>query len=731
MRLLLPLSIAFCLAKSVDAQTPTILMTPDAGLPEQRAAGVLRHYLQQMTGQAVEVLQSLRVPPTGAVVFIGPHPNARLAGLQMPPANLSPDAYFLHGKNNAFLIAGGGEMGPEYGVYDLLERLGCRRYSPRDSLIPHLAAIQLPQVPPRLEKPAFPYRELHYEPAFDETWARWHRLKTRQDKDREWGLFVHTFERLCPAEQYFEEHPEYFAWNGAQRSPGQLCLSNDTVKQIVIAALREKMREKPEAIYWSVSQNDNYDYCKCPDCVTSDTRYGSAAGTLLAFVNDVAAAFPNKVISTLAYQYTRQAPKGIRPASNVSVCLCSIECNRGKTIAEGCGDFARDLEEWSRLTSNLMIWDYVVQFRSYVSPFPNWHTLQPNLKLFHRYGARMIFEQGSGRNRSEFSDMRAYLLAKLMWNPEANMDSILTDFGKGYYGSAQPAIWHYIHDLTASMLEAGANLLIYGIPQNEPFLTPDLLREHLLNFLDQEDSLAGDSARLQHLLAARLPLSFARAEIAKADSLSVSEMLDESPEQYRNAFQYFIDECRQAGFETLHERNYSPEAYVEDFIAFLEKQRAAMGSIASDPVLTYPAAVNYARGNPYELVNRRVGELDYRFNWLGFQGNNLEATVRLTRDSCSSVSISFLQDQQSWVFFPEKVVVETSANGLYFEEAHTETIELRPDGNKAIHTVQVTLPEARAARYVRVKAFNTGTCPPWHSCTGNPCWIFADELIVK
>ncbi len=236
-------------------------------------------------------------------------------------------------------------MGPEYGVYDLLERIGCRKFSPRDSLLPKLPNLVLPKLEPTLETPAFQYRELHYEPAFDEAWARWHRLKTRADKTAEWGLFVHTFHLLCPDDKYFAEHPEYFSWNGAQRSRGQLCLSNDTVKQIVIEALREKMREKPEAIYWSVSQNDNYDYCKCPRCAASDARYGSPAGTLLAFVNQVAAAFPRKTISTLAYQYTRRAPKDIKPAPNVSVCLCSIECNRGEPITTGCSDFARDVDE--------------------------------------------------------------------------------------------------------------------------------------------------------------------------------------------------------------------------------------------------------------------------------------------------------------------------------------------------------------------------------------------------
>ncbi|MCC6462142.1 MAG: DUF4838 domain-containing protein, partial [Saprospiraceae bacterium] len=541
----------------------------------------------------------------------------------------------------------------------------------------------------------------------------------------------HTFHTLCPAETHFAAHPEYFSWNGAQRSTGQLCLSNDTVRQLVIAALREKISANPAARYWSVSQNDNFDYCKCPRCAASDARYGGPAGTLLAFVNAVAAVFPDKTISTLAYQYTRRAPKDIRPGPNVSICLCSIECNRGLPIEEGCADFARDLREWSALTGNLMVWDYVVQFRSYLGPFPNWHTLQPNLQLFRRQRVNMMFEQGSGANRSEFSDMRAYLLAKLLWNPHANMDSILTDFGKGYYGPAQNAVWAYIHDLTNSLQEHGKYLSIYDIPQNEAFLRGDLLSRHLGHFLDAEDLPGLDTVQRQHLRAARLPISFARVEMAKTDTRFVRDMLRDSPEQYREAFQVFADDCRAAGIESLHENRYSPGEYVEDYLAFLEKQRSALGSLAQRPVLATAASPTYAKGDPNELVNLRVGETDYRYNWLGFQGQDLGATVELKGDSCSYISLSFLQDQQSWVFFPEKVLFEISGNGVFFQSVHEEQITLGPDGKKSIKTITVSLPRRVAAKYVRITAVNQKTCPGWHPCNGNPCWIFADEIIVK
>ena len=53
-------------------------------------------------------------------------------------------------------------------------------------------------------------------------------------------------------------------------------------------------------------------------------------GTLLRFVNAVADAvaerYPDVLVDTLAYQYTRNVPKLTRPRRNVIIRLCSIEC---------------------------------------------------------------------------------------------------------------------------------------------------------------------------------------------------------------------------------------------------------------------------------------------------------------------------------------------------------------------------------------------------------------------
>ncbi len=201
--LLLLFPLALC------AQRPQLVLSKSIkpGKGHRAAAALLGHYLERITGQPVQQISSDKKLRSRPLIYVGPNPALKQYGLSVP-AGLPDEAVYLQGKNNVFVIAGGGERGPEYAAYALLELLGCRRYSPRDSVFPHIPNLQLPDCAARLDTPAFAYRELWYQPATDSVWARWHRLKTRPEKQAEWGLFVHTFHLLCPPETYFSEHPE-------------------------------------------------------------------------------------------------------------------------------------------------------------------------------------------------------------------------------------------------------------------------------------------------------------------------------------------------------------------------------------------------------------------------------------------------------------------------------------------------------------------------------------------
>ena len=75
-----------------------------------------------------------------------------------------------------------------------------------------------------------------------------------------------------------------------------------------------------------MSQNDSYAEgrgCQCEKCRAIDEAEGTPMGSLLTFVNRIADAikddYPHVAVDTLAYRYTRKAPKTIVPADNVII----------------------------------------------------------------------------------------------------------------------------------------------------------------------------------------------------------------------------------------------------------------------------------------------------------------------------------------------------------------------------------------------------------------------------
>ncbi|NCC18408.1 MAG: DUF4838 domain-containing protein, partial [Bacteroidia bacterium] len=375
-----------------------------------------------------------------------------------------------------------------YAVVDFLEKeVGIRKFSPDCEIYPQKKTliIELGKDYPIVYIPENTYRQVRS--VFtreNKDFRYWLKQHLQEDMFAE-GFFVHTFERLVPRAKYFETHPEYFSMINGKRMHDQLCLTNEDVFKIVVERLKEEMKKQPNAKVWSVSQNDNFSYCSCPECQKKNEREESPSGALIEFINRVAREFPNKTISTLAYQYSRKAPKYIKPEKNVQIMLCTIEEDRNKTIEEASIDalkknpnaqtFAKDIQDWGKITKNIFLWDYNVDFAYSVSPFPNFHVLKPNLKFFMDNNAFQHFQQANSEPGHEFAELKTYLISKLLWDINVDQDSIINEFLQGYYGKASTFIRQYIDTIQYFGQNSKVFLDIYAPPTNysKTFLSKD------------------------------------------------------------------------------------------------------------------------------------------------------------------------------------------------------------------------------------------------------------------
>ena len=709
---------------------------------ELRAAQELQSYLQKALHHNLPIIHENDYQAWQKAIFLGETrwTDAEILNID----SLKDDGYLLFTDRGNLYIYGNRGKAVLYGVYHFLEHLGFRLYTPSALYVPHNHELMMPQLD-EVVNPSFAYREvLYYYPNHSQLYADWHGMHNRQDLKKDWGMFVHTFRKLIPTEIYFDTHPEWFSEiNGRRVKDGQLCLSNPQVLDTLCVRLAEMMDENPSATIWSVSNNDNYNVCTCEACRKLDSLYGGPSGTLIHFINQVAERFPDKTISTLGYQFTRRAPQPApqtqRPDSNVNIMFCSIECGRQEAVATAPSEasFRKDMEDWSAITDNIFMWDYVVQFRSMMNPFPNLHILQPNLQYFHDHGVRMMFEQATGAdNKTAWMELRNYLLNKLMWNVDVNVDSIIHDFCSGYYGGAASEVEAILQECHKSLIASGQRLDIYGYPINgvEGYLSPDQIKKYQSYFAQARTHISTpeEKDRLRYL---ELSFDYAILELAMSE---VSEELtffnpDRTIRQSMlDRADAFVQDCERFGVGSLVEMGRSPEQFRADIDNFLRKSSRDNLAYKCPVSLRTDADSRYYAKGAQGLTDGVCGLLNYNYNWLGFYGTPMEAVVDLkARKSVQEISLDFFFLPLSWIFVPQQVDFYISNNGkswklLGSQKGHNPVELARPD----IHTFKIQNLNTKG-RYVKIVATPLPQIPDWHRATGNPCWIFTDEIIIK
>lgn len=720
-----------------------IVIPENANDVEKYSAEELQKYIKEISGTELKIVKD-NTSESDDEILIGR--NNRIKNLNIKGLDsLGLDGFTIKTIDKKIVIAGGNKKGTLYGVYTFLDNiLGCKMYSPDVIEVPRKNKITIPEFS-ITEVPQVIYRELHLPSArSSQYFCDWHKLHHYSEREKYYGSFVHTFEGLVPSDKYFKTHPEYFSEiNGIRIPHQQLCLTNPDVLKIVIDELKRKMAEKPEAEVWDVSQNDNFGVCMCESCSRSDSIFQSPAGTIIDFVNKVAREFPNKTISTLAYQYTRKAPVGIKPEPNVMVVLCTIECDRSKPISENKDDlFNRDISEWSKLTNNIKIWDYVVQFSSYTDPFPNFHVLQPNLKMFVDHGVKYLFEQGSGDSWSDFHELKAYVLAKLMWNPDEDINAVKNEYFNGYFGKAAPKVKEYFDLIDSSLVKSGDKLIIYGYPSTgkDSYLKPELLDKYSEIFDESEKVVKDDVKYLKRVKEVRLPLEYAILELSKLNVSAKYSIfnIDDNKVSVKDGMKEklynFVNGAKEAGIKSLHERGLSPDEYYSSMQKYFNEGFTIHKAYKKNVKVISQIHPNYLVKGPQTLTDGTIGEANYFFNWLGFEATEFEAVVDLEEmTDINLVRTNFLQEIKSWIWLPKSIEYFVSGDDVNYVKIGEvkNKIDEHKDG---IFTEPFTLNVNNIkARYIKVKTHSLINCPRWHIGYNNgkgKAFIFVDEIIV-
>ncbi len=499
-----------------------IVVANSATEAERHAATELQFFLNKVTGADFQIsgLSSSAM----SRILVGPD-AAKLADPKFSIKSLGTDGIVIRSIGSDLVLAGGRPRGTLYAVYTFLEDIiGCHWWTPDDSFIPHKPTLKINSLNVKYI-PQFEYREPMWGSVRgDKDWTVRNKVvsclasgsvnelaDTTWKSDSDWNSissigYGHTFDQYSKWDA-FGQHPEFFSEIDGKRllppAQTQLCLSNKEMRTEFIKSVRWSLGQrpfKPKGLW--ISQNDWYNNCQCSGCKAANAKYGSPAGLLIDFVNDVAKDlqkdYPDTDIWTLAYDWTQVPPKGIKPHKNVVIWLATTGCDRSKPLTSETNKvFYQRLQSWAKIADRIYIWDYLTNFQHYLQPHPNISSLGPNAAVFAHNNVKGVRGQGShDAVGAEFSELKAWVQAKLYWDPSLNSDTLTNQFIKGYYGSSAQYIKKYIKLIQASADKANLPLDM-GEPPTAKYLIFDTLIKANSLLKSAESAAANDTERLR------------------------------------------------------------------------------------------------------------------------------------------------------------------------------------------------------------------------------------------
>ncbi|MCX6258234.1 MAG: beta-galactosidase [Bacteroidia bacterium] len=195
--------------------------------------------------------------------------------------------------------------------------------------------------------------------------------------------------------------------------------------------------------------------------------------------------------------------------------------------------------------------------------------------------------------------------------------------------------------------------------------------------------------------------------------------------------------------KTVYDKPFLVDKY-SDIAAGTEISGISTGFSASFPV--YPSlstykpinlknhySSKYPGGGEFALNDGLLGTTNFQDgHWQAFEKDDLEAVIDLGRDTLvNEIKLNFLQNPDSWIFLPLKVIFSISSDGKKYTELKSVDVPPGPlTGITGIKTVSAASLQSKG-RYVKVHAVNTGICPEGHNAAGYKAWLFADEISVN
>ncbi len=264
-----------------------------------------------------------------------------------------------------------------------------------------------------------------------------------------------------------------------------------TVTPTAIALAIESMKnhirnDKSESNYYMFGQMDIPSRgCLCPNCLKDFEKYGDS-GIVIRFINALASAVEEFCkeeniereinMVTFAYSFSSAAPvvestdgtytikdETCSPRDDVVIRLAPIDMNfmlpydhEGQNNRVLGADF---MKKWSFVHDKFFVWDYTTYYSAWFYYHPTISVWPSKLKTLRDMGVEYAMLQSNYLEKAIYQTlMESYVTAKLLWNPDYDMNEIVDEWHRYYFGeAAAPYTQRVEHLLTMTAKDALAN----------------------------------------------------------------------------------------------------------------------------------------------------------------------------------------------------------------------------------------------------------------------------------
>lgn len=549
-----------------------------------KAALLTAHYLEEISGAVIPVVTEKNIPANAAgkiKIVVGDCRLAASAGLDSKA--LPPEGILLKTANSTLFILGSDESGNTiktygtlYAALTFLEKyLGVRWLWPGENgtIVRKTANIIIPEIneqySPIMEQRKI--RSVYYvsedkTPFLKEMGITEEKLKTRNASALEWMSMQKTGTRINykPGHaygdywgRYSKLHPEWFALQrDGTRDQGpldynrsRLCVSSPGLAEQIAENACIYFKDNPDDMGFSICPNDGGrpSFCMCSECrkmdpadappITLEYRipdigsfpYVSLTNREFTFFNKIAEIVskrcPGKKLIAYAYNsYSLPPVGGLKAHPDLVVGVVAFNYVNEDFRKESMFKY----KEWNAAAQKIFLRPnafYVGRGLPLVYP----HRMAADVKSCTKDGLTMIDYDGCLHNWST-QGLNYYVLAKVLWDPDVNVDSVIDDYCEKGFGKSAPYIRRYFNLLEEKTDRLAASNVCKNVKEEfdricavfDPELT--VKAESLLK--EAKTATAGDKEIAERINFLETGLQYAKIRYATKGKPETAEVSD-------------------------------------------------------------------------------------------------------------------------------------------------------------------------------------------------------------